>query len=140
MSRLVMGFSVLDIICMSGSTMDGMLVEVDGLDVVLVIEMVVKLMMSLVVDDVVVSLMLVSRVVVNRLAMDVVVDMALFLIVLRISIESTMDGVFVEVDWLDVVLVIKMMVELVMSLVVDYVVVSLMLVGRVVVSRLAVSD
>jgi len=72
--------------------------------------------------------------------MDVVVDMVLFLIVLRISIESTMDGVFVEVDWLDVVLVIKMMVELVMSLVVDYVVVSLMLVGRVVVSRLAVSD
>jgi hypothetical protein len=54
--------------------------------------------------------------------------------------KGTMDGVFVEVDRLDVVLVIKMMVELVMSLVVDYVVVSLMLVGRVVVSRLAVSD
>jgi hypothetical protein len=84
--------------------------------------------------------MLVGRVVVNRLAMDVVVDMVLFLIVLRISIESTMDGVFVEVDRLDVVLVIEMMVELVMSFVVDYVVVSLMLVSRVVVSRLAVSD
>jgi len=68
--RVVMRFlvSISEIISMAKGTMDGMLVEVDGLDVVLVIEMVVKLMMSLVVDDVVVSLMLVSRVVVSRLA------------------------------------------------------------------------
>jgi hypothetical protein len=59
MSRLVMGFSVLDIIRMSGGTMDGVFVEVDGFNIVLVIEMMVKLMMSLMVNDVF-SLMLVS--------------------------------------------------------------------------------
>ena len=54
-----MGFSVLDIICMSGSTMDGVFVEVDGFNIVLVVEMMIKLMMSLMVNDVF-SLMLVS--------------------------------------------------------------------------------
>ena len=63
MSRLVMGFSVLDIICMSGSTMDGVFVEVDGFNIVLVVEMMVKLMMGLMVDDMF-SLVLVGRVVV----------------------------------------------------------------------------
>ena len=59
MSWLVMGVSVLDIICMSGGTMDGVFVEVDGFNIVLVIEMMIKLMMGLMVDDVF-SLMLVS--------------------------------------------------------------------------------
>jgi len=54
-----MGVSVLDIICISGGTMDGVFVEVDGFNIVLVIEMMIKLMMGLMVNDVF-SLMLES--------------------------------------------------------------------------------
>jgi len=68
MSWLVMGVSVLDIICISGGTMDGVFVEVDGLNIMLVIEMMVKLMMGLMVDDMF-SLMLVGRVVVIEFRM-----------------------------------------------------------------------
>jgi hypothetical protein len=68
MSRLVMGFSVLDIIRMSGGTMDGVFVEMDGLNIVLVIEMMIKFMMGLMVNDVF-SLVLVGRVVVIEFRM-----------------------------------------------------------------------
>ena len=48
--------------------MDGVFVEVDGLNIMLVIEMMVKLMMGLMVDDMF-SLMLVGRVVVIEFRM-----------------------------------------------------------------------
>ena len=116
---------VLDIIInLFCGAMNCMLVVMDGLDIVLVIVVVVKLVMSLMVDDVVIILM--GRVVVNRLAMVLDIIINLFC--------GAMNCMLVVMDGLDIVLVIVVVVKLVMSLMVDDVVIILM--GRVVVNRL----
>ena len=116
------------------------LMEVDGLNIVLLIVVVIKLVMGIMVNDVVFSLMGVGRVVVNRLAMGAVLDLMFLFAMLDIKIEGRMNSVLVEVNGLDIVLIIVVVIKLVMGIMIDDVVLSLMGVGGVVVNRLMVSD
>ena len=116
------------------------LMEVDGLNIVLLIVVVIKFVMGLMVDSMVFSFMGVRGVVVNRFAMGAVVNRVRCLRVLNIGMESAMNGVLVVMDGLDIMLIIVVVIKLVMGIMIDDVVLSLMGVGGVVVNRLMVSD
>ena len=145
-NRLAMG-AVLDLMFLFAmldikieGRMNSVLVEVNGLDIVLIIVVVIKFVMGLMVDSMVFSFMGVRGVVVNRFAMDAVVNRVRCLRVLDIGMESAMNGVLVVMDGLDIVLIIVVVIKLVMGIMIDDVVLSLMGVGGVVVNRLMVSD
>ena len=145
-NRLAMG-AVLDLMFLFAmldikieGRMNSVLVEVNGLDIVLIIVVVIKFVMGLMVDSMVFSFMGVRGVVVNRFAMGAVVNRVRCLRVLDIGMESAMNGVLVVMDGLDIVLIIVVVIKLVMGIMIDDVVLSLMGVGGVVVNRLMVSD
>ena len=145
-NRLAMG-AVLDLMFLFAmldikieGRMNSVLVEVNGLDIVLIIVVVIKFVMGLMVDSMVFSFMGVRGVVVNRFAMDAVVNRVRCLRVLDIGMESAMNGVLVVMDGLDIMLIIVVVIKLVMGIMIDDVVLSLMGVGGVVVNRLMVSD
>ena len=145
-NRLAMG-AVLDLMFLFAmldikieGRMNSVLVEVNGLDIVLIIVVVIKLVMGIMIDDVVLSFMGVRGVVVNRFAMGAVVNRVRCLRVLDIGMESAMNGVLVVMDGLDIMLIIVVVIKLVMGIMIDDVVLSLMGVGGVVVNRLMVSD
>ena len=145
-NRLAMG-AVLDLMFLFAmldikieGRMNSVLVEVNGLDIVLIIVVVIKFVMGLMVDSMVFSFMGVRGVVVNRFAMGAVVNRVRCLRVLDIGMESAMNGVLVVMDGLDIMLIIVVVIKLVMGIMIDDVVLSLMGVGGVVVNRLMVSD
>ena len=108
--------------------MHGVFVVMDGLDIMLVIVMVIKLVVELMVHRVVLSLMVLGSI-------DWVVENNFTTVRNIISVSKcAMDGVLVIRSWFDVMLVIVVVVKLVVSLMVDDVVIILM--GRVVVNRL----
>jgi len=106
--------------------MHGVFVVMDGLDIMLVIVMVIKLVVELMVHRVVLSLMVLGSI-------DWVVENNFATVRNIISVSKcAMDGVLVVRNWFDVMLVIVVVVKLVVSLMVDDVVLILMGVGRVV--------
>ena len=129
--------------------MDSVLMEMNGFDIMLIIESVVQSMMSLVVNLVAV-LVLISRVatlmvLINAMSILIwchiaviriavtVESIIVFSIVVRVSIwavEGAIDSVFMEVNWLNIVLIVESVIQSVVSLVIDLVAV-LVLIGRV---------
>ena len=106
--------------------MHGVFVVMDGLDIMLVIVMVIKLVVELMVHRVVLSLMVLGSI-------DWVVENNFTTVRNIISVcKCAMDGVLVIRSWFDVMLVIVVVVKLVVSLMVDDAVIILMGVGRVV--------
>ena len=97
-----------------------MLVVMDGLDIVLVIVVMVKLVMSLMVDDVVIILM--GRVVVNRLAMVLDIIINLFC--------GAMNCMLVVMDGLDILLIIIVVVKLRMHVLSYFMLVSIVVLGK----------
>ena len=117
-NRLAM---VLDIIInLFCGAMNCMLVVMDGLDIVLVIVVVVKLVMSLMVDDVVIILM--GRVVVNRLVMVLDIIINLFC--------GAMYCMLVVMDGLDILLIIIVVVKLRMHVLSYFMLVSIVVLGK----------
>ena len=100
--------------------MNCMLVVMDGLDIVLVIVVVVKLVMSLMVDDVVIILM--GRVVVNRLVMVLDIIINLFC--------GAMNCMLVVMDGLDILLIIIVVVKLRMHVLSYFMLVSIVVLGK----------
>ena len=112
---------VLDIIInLFCGAMNCMLVVMDGLDIVLVIVVVVKLVMSLMVDDVVIILM--GRVVVNRLVMVLDIIINLFC--------GAMYCMLVVMDGLDILLIIIVVVKLRMHVLSYFMLVSIVVLGK----------
>ena len=106
--------------------MHGVVVVMDGLDIMLVIVMVIKLVVELMVHRVVLSFMVLGSI-------DWVVENNFTTVRNIISVSKcAMDGVLVIRSWFDVMLVIVVVVKLVVSLMVDDAVIILMGVGRVV--------
>ena len=100
--------------------MHGVFVVMDGLDIVLVIVVMVKLVMSLMVDDVVIILM--GRVVVNRLVMVLDIIINLFC--------GAMYCMLVVMDGLDILLIIIVVVKLRMHVLSYFMLVSIVVLGK----------
>ena len=126
--------------------MDSVLMEMNGFDIMLIIESVVQSMMSLVVNLVAV-LVLISRVatlmvLINAMSILIwchiaviriavtVESIIVFSIVVRVSIwavEGAIDSVFMEVNWLNIVLIVESVIQSVVSLVIDLVAVLVLI-------------